>query len=320
MKLSILDQSPLFLNHSAADALEASKELAMLADQLGYTRYWVTEHHNLTNLACPAPEVLLGFIGTHTKRIRLGAGAILLPHYQPYKVAEVFHTLATLFPGRIDLGLGRAPGGSAVATTALSPRFLEEVWNMPEKVDELLGFLSNSFPTDHLYRNLRAAPIPDTAPEPWLLGTSLKSARLAAEKGLSYAFGYFMSDKDDHEIFETYRKAYTGKNSRTILAVSVTCSETEVLANELAHWSQVASDYHGKGAKTLLTIEEARKVSIEDKQPSKLISGTKEEVKEKLKQLQADYHPDELMVTTITPNREDRLTSFRLLGEAFLQD
>ena len=319
MKLSILDQTPVFHGETTADALQASKELAILGDQLGYARYWVTEHHDLDHLACPTPEVLLSYIGAHTSRIRLGAGAILLPHYPPYKVAEVFHTLATLFPGRIDLGLGRAPGGSAEATTALSPRFLEEVRKMPEKVDELLRFIKNDFPKDHLYHNLQAKPVPNHVPEPWLLGTGKKSALLAAEHGMSYAFGYFMSDQNGKELLDTYRTNFAGESPYSILAVSVICSETQKRADELAHWTHVVNEFRAKGKTTLPSVEEALTVSLPNDHNSKLISGTPKIVQEKLQKLKEEYQPDEFLITTITPHRRERLTSFHLLGEVLIQ-
>lgn len=123
MRLSILDQSPISSNQTPQEALYESMKLAQIGEKLGYTRYWIAEHHDLPGLACPAPEVMLGFIGAHTKSIRIGAGAVLLPHYKPFKVAEVYNMLATLFPGRIDVGIGRAPGGSAEVTNALSDNF-----------------------------------------------------------------------------------------------------------------------------------------------------------------------------------------------------
>ncbi|WP_346764155.1 MsnO8 family LLM class oxidoreductase [Bacillus sp. N1-1] len=262
--------------------------------------------------------MLLSYIGAHTEEIRLGAGAILLPHYQPYKVAEVFHTLATLFPGRIDLGLGRAPGGSAEATTALSPRFLEEVRKMPEKVEELLRFLNHDFPKDHMFHNLQAKPVPNHRPEPWLLGTGKKSALLAAEHNMSYAFGYFMSDHDGKELFNTYRTNFVGERPYTILAVSVICSETAARADELAHWTHVVNEARTKGETAHISVEEAKHVSLPAN--TKLISGTFETVKQKLMTLQEEYEPDELMITTITPNRDERLTSFQLLGEAIRKE
>lgn len=200
MKLSILDQSPIAPGQTASDAFKDSLALAQLGEALGYERYWLTEHHGLFNLASSAPEVLLSYIGVHTNRIRIGAGAILLPHYRPYKVAEQFNTLATLFPNRVDLGIGRAPGGSAEATNALSTQFLKQVWALPELLEELLMFLEGQFPVDHEYHKVNVLPQPDVPPTPWLLGTSVKSALLAAKNGMPYVFGAFMSDQDGRAI------------------------------------------------------------------------------------------------------------------------
>lgn len=174
MKVSILDQSPVSSHQTPAEALEASMQLAKAGDKLGYERYWIAEHHDLSGLACSAPEVMLGYIGAQTNRIRIGSGAVLLPHYKPYKVAETYNMLATLFPGRVDLGIGRAPGGSAEATNALSDNFLQQVFKMPELVEELLQFLDDKFPAEHEYAKLSASPLPPVSPEPWLLGTSKK--------------------------------------------------------------------------------------------------------------------------------------------------
>lgn len=160
MKLSILDQSPIASGQTAQQALNDSLLLAQEGDRLGYSRVWFTEHHDLPGLACSAPEVLISYIGAQTKNIRIGAGAVLLPHYKPYRVAETYNMLATLFPGRIDIGIGRAPGGSAEATMALSDNYLQNVYKMPDLVKELLYFLREEFPKDHLFENTSAAPIP----------------------------------------------------------------------------------------------------------------------------------------------------------------
>src|SRR5690625_1931294 len=161
MKLSILDQSPISQGQSAQDALTDSITLAKLGDSLGYKRYWIAEHHDLFGLACPNPDVMLGVIGAQTKRIKLGAGAVLLPYYKPFRVAETYNLLATLFPGRIDLGIGRAPGGSAEVSQALSDNYLEQVRKYPELLDELLRFLQGDFPSDHIFSKIKPTPVPN---------------------------------------------------------------------------------------------------------------------------------------------------------------
>src|SRR5699024_5881071 len=188
MKLSILDQIPISTGQTEKEALEASIQLAKLGDELGYERFWVAEHHDLFGLACPNPAVVLGIIGAQTEKIRLGAGAVLLPYYKPFHVAETYHLLSTLFPGRMDIGLGRAPGGPAEVSMALSDNYLEGVRKYPELVDELQMFVKGTFPTDHAYSKISPTPVPNISPNLWILGTSEKSALLAAEKGMDYVF------------------------------------------------------------------------------------------------------------------------------------
>lgn len=327
MKLSILDQSPLSSGKTAGQALQASMKLAQSGEKLGYTRYWIAEHHDFSGLSCSAPEVMLGYIGANTENIRIGSGAVLLPHYKPYKVAEVYNLLATLFPGRIDLGIGRAPGGSAEVTMALSDNFLQQVWKMPESFKELLHFINDDFPSEHMYSKISAAPLPSISPQPWILGTSEKSAKLAAENGTAYAFGHFMSDKDGADIMKRYIENFTPnaklKKSESIIAVSVICAETTERAEQLALsgfiWKLKLAK--GEGKNGVPSIEEAEQYSytnaekemIEDMR-AKTVIGNPQEVKQQLTDLQTTYQADELMVVTITHSYEDRVTSYELLA------
>lgn len=331
MRLSILDQAPIASSQSAKEALEESVKLAQAGEALGYSRYWIAEHHDLPGLACPAPEVVLGYIGALTKTIRIGSGAVLLPHYKPYKVAEVFHLLATLFPNRIDLGVGRAPGGSAEATNALSDNFLQQVWKMPGLVDELLHFLHNDFPSEHPFSKVKASPIPEIPPVPWLLGTSKKSAKLAAEKGLAYAFGQFMSDGDGKEIIEEYLNDFKprslGEQPSVILAVTAICAETNEKAEELALSSLVWSlqKEKGKGHQGIPSLQEARNYEFDSKErmtfskkKQQMIIGNPQIVKQKLEEMVASYKADEIMIVTITGSPQDRMKSYQLISEAML--
>jgi luciferase family oxidoreductase group 1 len=330
MRVSILDQAPIASNQTPFEALKESLKLAQAGEELGYTRYWIAEHHDLPGLACSAPEIMLGYIGAQTSRIRIGSGAILLPHYKPYKVAETFNLLATLFPGRIDLGIGRAPGGSAEATEALSDQFLQQVWNMPHSVKELMHFLDNNFPDEHKFHKLSAAPLPTNPPIPWLLGTSKKSALLAAENGLSYAFGQFMSESNGAEMIgqylENFKPRKIGARPDVILTMSVICAETSEQAEEIALSTLVWALQRGKGegagvpsiaeAKQYLLTEE-EKVALE-KMRQKMIIGNPIDVKEKLKSLQKQYRADEIMIVTITHSPEDRLQSYKLIAKEVL--
>ncbi|OCA90425.1 luciferase [Bacillus sp. FJAT-27225] len=330
MKLSILDQSPVSSGQSAKEALNHSLRLAQAGDDLGYTRYWIAEHHDMPGLACPAPEVMIPFIASNTKRIRVGSGAVLLPHYKPYKVAEVYNMLATLFPGRIDIGIGRAPGGSAEAANALSDNFLQQVYKMPEKVEELLHFLYNDFPDGHELAKVTASPLPDVPPIPWLLGTGKKSAILAAQYGLSYAFGQFMSENDGKEIIDHYRSAFQPRNKgdvpKVILTVSVVCAETTELAEEIALSNIIWGLLRGTGeAKGVPSIEDAKAFQLNEKDQDYLVKakqnmiiGNPKQVSESLKQLQASYLADELVIVTITHSPEDRINSYKLIAKEIL--
>lgn len=328
MKLSILEQVPIAQGESANDALHASLELAKLGDKLGYTRFWVAEHHDLPGLACPAPDVLLGMIGQKTTNIRIGSGAVLLPHYKPFNIAERYNLLATIFPERVDLGIGRAPGGSAEATMALADNFLEQVRHMPERLNELLHFLNNNFPDTHMFSKISPAPVPHASPEPWLLGTSEKSAYLAAEKGMAYAFGHFMSDKDGPQIMETYReelqKKHPKKHAKTIVAVTVFCAETTEKAADMALSSQLWKIKQDKGEAIagLPTVEEAKAYAYTNEEKEtvknmqkKAVIGNPAEVKGQLLALQDRYKAEEFMLVTNTHNRSDRLNSYRLIAK-----
>ncbi|MFP3720406.1 LLM class flavin-dependent oxidoreductase [Niallia circulans] len=328
MKLSILDQAPVLSGKTAQEALKESMKLAQSGEKLGYTRYWIAEHHDFPGLASSAPEVMLGYIGANTEKIRIGAGAILLPHYKPYKVAETFNMLATLFPDRIDLGIGRAPGGSAEASIALSGNFLENVRNMPSSIKDLLHFLYNNYPTDQMFSKITAHPLPDIPPVPWILGTSEKSAIQAASYGTAYAFGHFMSDKDGIEIVNTYRNAFRQSSGlqkpQAIITVSVICAETSELAEELAlSWflSKIQTD-KGEKNNRIPTMEAARNYSFTSDEKEriqemrkKMMIGNPKEVKQQLAELQAVYSADEIMIVTITNSYESRRKSYELIAK-----
>ncbi len=195
MRLSVLDQSPISAGATGPDALANTLDLARLADRLGYHRYWVAEHHGGPMLAGPAPEVLIGPIAAATERIRVGSGGVMLPHYSPLKVAEAFSLLAGLFPGRIDLGLGRAAGTDPMTTYALQrDRRQAAPDDFPDQLAELIAYLDDALPADHPFARLaRSLPGRPEVPEPWLLGSSPQSGIWAAQRGLPYAFADFIN-------------------------------------------------------------------------------------------------------------------------------
>ena len=330
MKLSILDQAPISSNQTAKEALNESLKLAQAGEALGYTRYWIAEHHDFPGLSCSAPEVMISYIGANTKRIRIGSGAVLLPYYKPYKVAEVYNMLATLYPNRIDIGIGRAPGGSAEVTNALSDNFLQQVWKMPNLVEELLHFFNHDFPEDHEYSKVTASPMPQVPPMPWILGTSKKSALLAAKNGLAYAFGQFMSENDGEAIIQQYLDSFQpkkhGQFPQVLLTVSVICAESAEKAEEAALSCLIWSLLKEKGeGQYVPSIQEAKKYELNKKEIEKMakmkqnmIIGSPQEVKEKLIQLQRKYKADEIMILTITHSPEDRIKSYKLIAAEVL--
>ncbi|WP_020006705.1 LLM class flavin-dependent oxidoreductase [Salinicoccus albus] len=322
MELSILDQAPISANQTPREALQATMELAEKGESLGYTRFWVAEHHALDGLASSVPEVLLSYIGANTKRIKIGSGAVLLPYYKPYKVAETFNMLATLFPDRIDLGIGRAPGGPAEASEALSDNFLQGVFSMPEKMHELIKYTDNAAP------GLTASPLPDSPPEIWMLGTSDKSAESAAEKGLSYCFGQFMSDGNTRAVIDQYRHSFQPRDMEqkpyVMLALSVVCAETTEQAEEISLSSIVWQLQKDAGAELngIPSIEDAKSYISEqdahetiENMKKNMIIGNPDEVKSRLKKIQSQTLADELMIVTITYSPEDKKKSYQLIAE-----
>src|ERR687889_334821 len=226
--LSVLDVSPVSSGSNSAQALRNTLDLARLTDRLGYERYWLAEHHNLPIIASSAPEVMIGHVANVTERIRIGAGGIMLPNHAPLKVAETFRVLEALHPGRVDLGIGRAPGTDPVTATAL--RRSEEGFganDFPERFGELLAFSGDGFPEDHPFRSITAMPNDIALPPIWLLGSSGYSATGAGKMGLGYAFASHFSPADPAPAMRAYRENFEpsedfGRPS-AVLAVDVIC-------------------------------------------------------------------------------------------------
>src|ERR1700694_4743318 len=204
MKLSVLDQSPVPAGFTPADALRNTIQLARAADSLGYERYWIAEHHAIETLASPAPEILIARVAAETSGIRVGSGGVLLPHYSALKVAEVFRMLHAMYPDRIDLGIGRAPGGTPLDTFALQRYRGQQlpVDDFPQQLRELMAFLNRDFPAKHPFSRLTVSPDMPGCPEVWLLGSSLWSASAAAQLGLRYAFAHFIDSNPTRAALE----------------------------------------------------------------------------------------------------------------------
>src|SRR5215510_6830545 len=239
--VSVLDLSPVSAGSSGATALRNSIDLARLADQLGFARYWVAEHHNLASIASSAPEIMIGQIAAATRRIRVGSGGVMLPNHAPLMVAERFKVLEALFPGRIDLGLGRAPGTDPVTSYALRRRqglAENEDDDFLQRFQELMLFESGGFPDNHPFRSIRAMPSDVPLPPIFLLGSSGYSAQLAAAVGAGFSFAHHFSDFDPVGPMRFYRDHFRTSPGRqsphAILAVAAICADSEAESERLA--------------------------------------------------------------------------------------
>lgn len=308
--LSVLDLVPVLGLADPKSALDHSVSLAQTAERLGYSRYWVAEHHDMPSIVSSCPEVLLSHVGAKTERIRIGSGAVLLPYYKPYKVAETFHMLATLYPGRVDLGIGRAPGGHAHASMALSDNYLEGVRRLPETIRSLVELIADDFRVEG--QPVSARPLPAVPPELWMLGTNIKSAHFASRYGTGYVFGHFMSDQDGKTIIDTYRDGFQASAispvPRVIVAVSVVCAETDEEAARSAELG--ARLFLGPSA---VSGEERRQFR------GRAIIGAPENVKRQLLDMREQYGADEFIVVTTAHDYGARIRSYELLAESLLQ-
>ncbi len=332
MRLSILDQSPILSGCSPAQAIAESIELAKLADRLGYHRYWLAEHHNSSTLADPCPEILAARIGAETTRIHIGTGGVLLPYYPPLKVAEVFRMLEAMYPGRVDLGIGRAPGTGPRAAQAMAGGAYPTAENFPEQVADLVGFLDRSLPPGHPYAKVRAQPTGDTAPEIWLLGSSDYSAALAAQQGLRFAFADFIAPGTGDGVTRAYRRQFrpSAREAKPVVSVGVAviCAETEALAERYAKVADLRRLRRAQGAEgPVPTLAEAEAYDYSPpeyayvmEQRARLAWGTPEQVKAKLLALRERFEADELIVLTITGDAASRRRSYELLAQAFELD
>jgi luciferase family oxidoreductase group 1 len=330
LPLSILDLSPVSAGSSGAAALRNSIDLAKLADGLGYTRYWVAEHHNLPSVASSAPEIMIGQIAAATQRLRVGSGGVMLPNHAPLMVAERFKVLEGLFPGRIDLGIGRAPGTDPVTSYALRRRQQEGSGDdFLERFQELILFESNAFPEGHPFRNVHAMPADVELPPIWLLGSSGYSAQLAGMVGAGFAFAHHFSDHDPVSAMLSYREQFRPSPVRqtpcAILGVAAVCADTDAEAERLAATLNLNWVLRARGIyRPLASPEEAESfpytpVDLERirGRRSRLFAGAPATVIEKLAPLIEQTKADELMVTTMIYDHAARRYSYELLAQAF---
>ena len=327
MRLSVLDQSPISEGSTGAQALHNTLDLARLADRLGYHRYWVAEHHGTPMLASTSPEVLIGPVASATERIRVGSGGVMLPHYSPFKVAEAFSVLAGLYPGRNDLGLGRAPGTDMATSHALQrDRRQSAPDDFPQQLAELLAYLEDAMPENHPFARLTALPGLPERPEPWLLGSSPQSAIWAAELGLPYSFADFINP-GGAEIAALYRDRFAAGERlpapRTAVCVWVICADTADEAERLAASSRMSMSMLRQGRLIPVPpVEKALRYLESRGRPStpsgrRAVIGDPVAVRAGIEQVAGDYAAEEVMVVTITFDHEARRRSYELIAEAF---
>ncbi len=329
MRLSILDQSPIISGQSASRAIAETLRLARRADELGYQRYWLAEHHAIAALADPCPEVLLARLGAETKRIRIGSGGILLPYYSAFRTAEAFRMLEALYPGRVDLGIGRAPGGDMRTARAVGGGHAPDAGRFPEQVWELVGHLDGSLPGEHPFKGARLQPEVAGAPEVWLLGSSDYSGALAAQLGLPFAFAHFINPRGGDAVCRFYRDNFQPsgreKTPRVIVCTFAICGGSDDDAERLAASIDLRRLHMALNIDSAMpTLEEAAQhhYTADERryvlgQRSRAVIGGPDKCRREIEEMAGRYGADEVMVLTITGDYESRLRSYELLIEAF---
>lgn len=327
ISLSILDQSIVPEGSTAGVAIAGTIKLVKLAESWGYHRFWVSEHHNSSMIAGSAPELLMVRLASETHRIRIGSGGIMLPNHSALKVAENFRLLETMYPGRIDLGIGRAPGGDRITAAMLNPsnNFLEESYL--QQLEYLQAFFHDEASTQ--YGPLLAVPQTDTVPEPWILCSSGGSAAIAAKMGMGLAIARFINGFAGKEIVDAYRVGFAPSREvsapRTLLAISVLCADTREKADQLRKLADYTLLQFEKGnfremkcyediADYVFTEAEQERIRYNS---GRIISGTPDLVRRQLLELTGKMGVDEIMATCMTHSQEDRIRSFELLARAF---
>ncbi|MCH2172036.1 LLM class flavin-dependent oxidoreductase [Myxococcota bacterium] len=332
LTLSVVEQSPVRQGGSGREALLETLQLAEAVDAWGYRRFWLAEHHNLPGIASTSPEVLIGEVAARTQRIRVGSGGIMLPHYSALKVAENFRTLECLHPNRIDLGLGRAPGGDQRTAAALAhPGRMRDVRHYPDQIDDLMGYLDGDLPSGHPFAGVQAGPDPGTRPEVWLLGSGIDSALMAAERGLPFSFAHFFGTAaaQGPAIVEHYRDRFQPSpeldEPRLNVALQVLCSEDARVVEGCLASMKLGRINMARGVGLGLVPPEealAHEFSAEEevfltRSGMSSIAGTPESVVREVLELADRYQTDDVSIVTFSYDFQVRLRSFELLAESF---
>ncbi|KAB2334940.1 LLM class flavin-dependent oxidoreductase [Cytobacillus depressus] len=330
MKISVLDQTQLLEGILAEEGFAQSVELAKYVDKLGYHRYWLSEHHSTDALAGSSPEILASHLLAKTDRIKVGTGGVMLPHYSAYKVAENFKVMSALAPDRVDIGVGRAPGGHHLSNIALQGERARNVDTFPKQIDQVLEYLEDRLSESHPLRGLLATPTIEKKPDLWILGTSNSSAFLAAEKGLPYAFAQFINyqpggmDQALKLYVDHFRPSVYLDKPQVMVTMKVIVADTDKEAEKIAETALRFNYYLHRGQLTRLVAPEIALTHV--RTPSEIqeieavketyIIGSKETVAKKIKDLTTRLPIDELMAITPIYDFEKRKRSFELLMEA----
>jgi luciferase family oxidoreductase group 1 len=331
LQLSVLDQSPVREGGSATDALQETIALAVATEAMGYRRFWVAEHHNLGNFAGTSPEILIGQIAARTRTIRVGSGGVMLTHYSALKVAENFRLLQALYPGRIDLGIGRAPGSDSLTAAALAyPGMARDVRHFPQQVVDVIAFLCDTVDYSHPFAGVHAGPgEPAGMPDVWLLGSRVESAHLAAKMGLPFSYAHFFGSgvEDGPLIVESYRRHFRPSTylaePRVNVGVHVLCADTEAEALRLASSRNLMKLRSALGSRRgVPTIEEAlaypyrpEEAAYLDQVKQAYVDGDPQQVKAKLEEIADRYQTTDLTIVTICYSFAERLRSYELVAE-----
>lgn len=327
LKLSVLDQSPIRSGGTAADALRETVELAQITERLGYHRYWVAEHHGSQSFAGSSPEILIGQIAAHTKTIRVGSGGVMLMHYSPLKVAENFRVLATMFPDRIDLGVGRAPGSDGITAVALAYGSKIGIEYFPAKLADLRAFVGGEAPYTEALAAVRVVPEPTVAPELWMLGSSEDGARLAAHFGVPFSFAHFISPHVAQQCCRVYRETFRPSVSlaepKVSLGVFVLCADTDEEAQDLALCRDLwrlrvergeFGPFPSVAQAKAYAMTAAERDRIDSRREHQIL-GTRAPVLARLKELAASCEAEELVVVSITHEFRARVRCYELLAQ-----
>lgn len=328
LQLSILDQSPVHGAETAAEALQRTIELARKAEAWGYHRFWVSEHHGSNRVMGSSPEVLMAHLLAKTSRIRVGSGGVMLQHYSPYKVAENFNVLASLAPGRVDLGIGRGPGGQPRSTRALQQGTAHDARPLADKLIELQQFLHDQLSEAHPLYGLQASPRPPQPAGLFLLGTTASSGEMAASFGMPYVFALFLNRDETvmRQAVDTYRRQFDtsrGTQPQAMLALPVFAAESDAEAQHYAADMRMVRIRLESGRTfTLGTVEAAEEFGTQsgesytiEPQEAGIICGSLETVRKKLYDIQRAYEVDELIIVTNVRNYHKRFRSYELLSD-----